>query len=131
MDGDAKFLSFDKAGVDENLNEKNTRAMLRRETGVGVWVTRQFTYPPGSLLLCYMPRSHSLASTWQRYKYLYWSSTLHYLSISNSVSNAHVFNHGTLIDDNGCRSPLYDGYGSRIVADFSLPPEVSEEYSIL
>ena len=74
MDGDAKFLSFDKAGVDENLNEKNTRAMLRQETGVGVWVTRQFTYPPGSLLLCYMPRSHSLASTWQRYKYLYWSS---------------------------------------------------------
>ena len=34
MGGDMKFSSFDKAGMNENSNEINTRAMFRREVGV-------------------------------------------------------------------------------------------------
>ena len=49
MDGDMKFSSFDKAGINENSNEINTRAMFRREVGVDDGLPSN---DPASLLFC-------------------------------------------------------------------------------
>lgn len=64
--GDMKFSSFDKAGMNDNSNEINTRAMFRREVGVD----------DGLLTTSLLTISFRFVGLGGRAEYLYQSSRL-------------------------------------------------------